>query len=100
MVAVVENTKSYKIIGGRMSKIRMFAATAIVLSLLLAGCTRYANEQELKALDDQQAAVKKAETKLADLKTDRRNLETKLADKQKELKAAEEEKAAVESRLK
>lgn len=100
MVAVVENTKSYKIIGGGMSKIRMFAATAIVLSLLLAGCTRYANEQELKALDDQQAAVKKAETKLADLKTDRRNLETKLADKQKELKAAEEEKAAVESRLK
>jgi outer membrane murein-binding lipoprotein Lpp len=86
--------------GGRMSKLRMFAVTAIVMSFLFAGCTRYANEQELKALDDQQAAVKKAESKLANLKTDRRNLETKLADKQKELKAAEEEKSAVESRLK
>ncbi|MBU4486928.1 MAG: hypothetical protein KKD38_08370 [Candidatus Delongbacteria bacterium] len=84
-----------------MSKtIKKFAAATIVVSFLFVGCTRYANEDELKMLDDQNAAVKKAETKLADVKKDRRNLETKLADKQKELKIAEEEKTAVESRLK
>lgn len=81
-------------------KIRIFALTAVILSFLFAGCTRYANEEELKSLQDQQEAVKKAETKLADLKKNRRNLETRLAEKQKELKMAEEEKSAVESRLK
>ena len=81
-------------------KIRIFALTAVILSFLFAGCTRYANEEELKSLQDQQEAVKKAETKLADLKKNRRNLETRLAEKQKELKMAEGEKSAVESRLK
>lgn len=81
-------------------KIRTFALAAVIFSFLFAGCTRYANEEELKTLEDQQAAVKKAETKLADLKKERRTLETRLAEKQKELKMAEEEKSAVESRLK
>lgn len=84
-----------------MSKtIKMFAVATVVLSFLFVGCTRYANEDELKMLDDQNAAVKKADSRLADVKKERRNLETKLADKQKELKIAQEEKAAVESRLK
>jgi len=84
-----------------MSKtIKSVAVATIVLSFFFVGCTRYASEDELKMLNDQNAAVKKAETKLADVKQNRRNLETKLADKQKELKLAEEEKAAVESRLK
>jgi len=84
-----------------MSKtIKMFALVSVVVSFLLIGCTRYASEDELKALDDQQTAVKKAETKLADVQKERRDLETKLADKQKELKLVEEEKSAVESRLK
>jgi len=84
-----------------MSKtIKMVVLAMFLMSFLFTGCTRYANEDELKMLDDQNAAVKKAETKLADVKKERRNLESKLADKQKELKAAEEEKAAVESRLK
>jgi len=90
-----------KSIGGSMSKsIRTILLSMIVLSFLFAGCTRYANEEELKTLDDTQTAVKKAETKLSDLTKERRNLENKLADLQTELKKAEEEKAAVESRLK
>jgi septal ring factor EnvC (AmiA/AmiB activator) len=90
-----------KSIGGSMSKsIRTMILSMVVLSFLFAGCTRYANEDELKTLEDTQTAVKKAETKLADLTKERRNLETKLADLQTELKKAEEEKAAVESRLK
>jgi len=84
-----------------MSKsIRAIVLSIIVLSFLFAGCTRYANEEELKTLEDKQAAVKKAESKLSEIKKERRTLETKLADAQTELKKAEEEKSAVESRLK
>ncbi|HXK49415.1 MAG TPA: hypothetical protein PKW56_03030 [Clostridiales bacterium] len=83
-----------------LKSIRTIILSMIVLSFLFAGCTRYANEEELKTLDDTQTAVKKAETKLSDLTKERRNLVTKLADLQTELKKAEEEKAAVESRLK
>lgn len=80
--------------------IKKLALLLLVLSFLFAGCTRYANEDELKVLKDTQDAAKKAQTKLATVKQDRRNLENKLADKEKELTAAKEEKAAVESRIK
>ncbi|HQO09299.1 MAG TPA: hypothetical protein PLK90_07840 [Clostridiales bacterium] len=84
-----------------MSKtIKITVLAVFMASFLFTGCTRYANEEELKVLNDQNAAVSKAETKLADIKKERRALEAKLAEKQKELKAAEEEKAAVTSRLK
>ena len=84
-----------------MSKtIKMTVLAMFLTTFLFTGCTRYANEEELKVLNDQNAAVKKAETRLTDVKKERRDLEAKLAEKQKELKAAEEEKAAVESRLK
>jgi outer membrane murein-binding lipoprotein Lpp len=84
-----------------MSKtIKMVVLAMFLSAFLFTGCTRYANEEELKMLNDQNAAVKKAETRLADVKKERRSLEAKLAEKQNELKAAEEEKAAVESRLK
>lgn len=84
-----------------MSKtVKMFALATIILSFLFVGCTRYANEDELKILADQQAAVKKAESKLANLKKDRRNLEAKLTEAETKLKEAKEEKSAVESRLK
>ncbi|MFO7809785.1 MAG: hypothetical protein R6V47_00225 [Candidatus Delongbacteria bacterium] len=82
-----------------LKSIRIFALSALVLSVLLTGCTRYANEEELKALEDKQTAARKAETKLADLQKQRRALESRLAEKESELKKAEEEKSAVESRL-
>lgn len=80
--------------------IKKLALVLLVLSFMFAGCTRYANEEELKVLKDTQAAAKKAQTKLATVKQNRRNLENKLAEKEKELAAAQEEKAAVESRIK
>ena len=80
--------------------IKRFALVLLVLSFMFAGCTRYANEEELKVLKDTKAASKKAQSKLATVKQERRNLEDRLADKEKELTAAIEEKAAVESRLK
>ena len=79
---------------------KKLALVMIVLSFMFAGCTRYANEEELTVLKDTQKASKKAQTKLATIKQERRNLENKLADKEKELVAAKEEKAAVESRIK
>jgi len=80
--------------------IKKLALVLLVLSFMFAGCTRYANEEELTVLKDTKAASKKAQTKLATVKQERRNLENKLADKEKELTAALEEKAAVVSRIK
>ena len=80
-------------------KVRFYALAVVMLSFMFSACTRYANEGELKALEDQQAAVRKAETQLTGLRTERRNLESRLSEKQRELKAAEEENAAVQSRL-
>jgi len=79
---------------------KKLALVALVLSFMFAGCTRYANEEELSALKDTQAASKKAQSKLASVKQERRTLENTLAEKEKELAAAIEEKAAVESRIK
>ena len=80
--------------------IKKLALGVVLISFIFVGCTRYANEEELTVLKDTQAAAKKAHAKLATVKQERRNLENKLADKEKELTAAIEEKAAVESRIK
>lgn len=78
---------------------KRLALVMIVLSFMFAGCTRYANEKELTVLKDTQKASKKAQTKLATVKQDRRNLENKLADKEKDLVAAKAELEAVLSRV-
>jgi len=79
---------------------KKLALLILVLSFMFAGCTRYANEEELTVLKDTKSAAKKAHTKLANVKQERRNLENTLATKEKELVAAQEEKSAVESRIK
>ena len=73
---------------------------SVISLLFVTSCTRYANDEELKQLDQQKNAAKSAEAKLSKLKADRRGLEAKLAEKQSELKAAQDEKVAVEGRLK
>ena len=80
--------------------IKKLTLMLVVLSFMFAGCTRYANEDEMQKLKDAKAASRKAQSRLATVKQERRNLENKLADKEKELAAAIEEKTAVESRLK
>ncbi len=79
---------------------KKFLLTVTIASFVFAGCTRYANEEELKDLNETKAAANKADTKLSKLKEERKSLEDKLAEKETELKAAQEEKVAVESRSK
>lgn len=74
-------------------------ALVVVLSLLLAGCTRYANEEQLTALDEGEAAAMAAEKKVADLEKEKAELQEKLAEKQEELKKVQAEKAKVQSKL-
>ena len=74
-------------------------ALVIVLSLLLAGCTRYANEEQLTALDEGEAGALAAEKKVADLEKEKAELQQKLAEKQDELKKVQAEKAKVQSKL-
>lgn len=78
---------------------KRFVLLLSVLSFMFVGCTRYANEQELKNLNDTKNAASKAEKKLSNLKEERRTLEDRLSEKENELKAAKEEKSAVETRL-
>ncbi len=79
---------------------KKFLLTVTIASFVFAGCTRYANDDELKVLNDTKAAANKADSKLSKLKDERKSLEDKLAEKETELKAAKEEKAAVEARSK
>ena len=79
--------------------IKKFALVLLVLSFMFAGCTRYANEEELTVLKDTKAASKKAQSKLATVKQERRSLENTLADKEKDLTAAKAELDAVLSRV-
>ena len=80
--------------------IKKLALVLFVLSFIFAGCTRYANEDELKVLKDTKTASKKAQTKLATVKQERRTLENTLADREKDLTAAKAELEAVLSRVK
>ena len=82
-----------------MSLIKRTVLMASVLSFLFVGCTRYANEDELQTLNDTRNASKKAESKLAELKEERRSLEDKLAEKETSLKEVKEEKVVVEGRI-
>lgn len=66
-------------------------------SLVLSGCTRYANEEQLNQLDETGAAAISAEENVAKLEKEKAELEAKLAKKQDELKKAQEEKAKIKS---
>jgi hypothetical protein len=79
----------------------VFLAAAIMLVLLFsfAGCTKYANEQQLQALEETKAAALAAEEALADCKGETTTLEGKLAEKKKELENAKKEKQVVSQRL-
>ena len=74
-------------------------ALVIVASLVLAGCTRYANEEQLNALDESSAAVSALEKQIAEKEQEKAELERKLAEKQDELKKVQAEKEKVRSKL-
>ncbi|MBN1970938.1 MAG: hypothetical protein JXR48_14965 [Candidatus Delongbacteria bacterium] len=75
---------------------KMGILLSITSVLLLTSCTRYANEEELKALEEAKIASKKADSKLQELKNERMKLEDELAAKKKELEETKAEKEKVE----
>ncbi len=72
----------------------------LIASLLLGGCTRYANEEQLTALDETEAATVAAEEEVAEKEKEKAELQAKLAEKQDELKKVQEEKEKIQSRVK
>ena len=71
----------------------------LLTSFLATGCTRYANEEKLQALDETQAAALSAEERVAELEKEKADLQAKLAEKKAELKQVQDEKSKVQSKL-
>lgn len=69
----------------------------LVASFLISGCSRYANEEQLTALDETEAAAVAAEEKSAELDKEKAELQAKLAEKQDELKLVQEEKEKIKA---
>lgn len=74
----------------------MLFSLIFAVSLMLSGCTRYANEEQLNSLDETEAAALAAEEDLAAKEQEKAELEAKLAEKQEELKKVQDEKARIE----
>jgi len=70
-----------------------------LLFSFIAGCTKYASEEDLKQLEMQQQAALSAEQKRDNLLKEKQELEAQLAAKQKELNTVQTEKKTVEKRL-
>ncbi len=70
-----------------------------VASLALTGCTRYANDEQLKTLAETKKAALSAEQKVADMKSEKADLQKKLDAKKAELEKVKQEKETVKQRL-
>jgi cell division protein FtsL len=79
----------------------LVVVTAAMLLILMAftGCTKYANEQQLQALEETKAAAEAAEKALADCKGETASLEGQLAQKKQALEDMKKEQEAVSQRL-
>ena len=68
-------------------------------SLALAGCTRHPNEEQLQTLEETKQAALAAEQQAQQCDSEKASLASQLDQKKRELKDAQDEKAAVQSRL-
>lgn len=84
--------------GARLIAVGLFSLI-VAFSLLLSGCTRYANEDQLQALDESQASAMSAEEDVAQLEKEKAELEAKLAKKQEELKQVKAEKERIAAEM-
>jgi F0F1-type ATP synthase membrane subunit b/b' len=84
--------------GARKIAVGLFSLI-VVFSLLVGGCTRYAKEEQLQALDESEASAVAAEENVAKLEKEKAELEAKLAEKQQELEQVKAEKARIASQL-
>lgn len=87
-----------------MKKIKKILAGALLLafvlgSLMVTGCTKYANEEQLQKLEECREAANSAEQKVEDLKAEKADLQDELSTKKDELSSVEEEHETVQERL-
>ncbi len=75
------------------------SAVMLLAMMVLTGCTKYANEQQLQALEETKAAAISAEQALADCKSETTNLEGQLAETKQALEDMKAEQVAVSGRL-
>lgn len=74
-------------------------AVMLLVVLVFSGCTKYANEQQLQALEETKAAVKAAEQALADCEGETSTLKGDLAEVKQALEDMKNEQKAVSERL-
>lgn len=84
--------------GIRWSVLFLFSLV-LVASLLISGCSRYANEEQLTTLDETEAAAVAAEQKAMDTEQKNAELKAKLAEKQEELKEAQKEQERIKAEM-
>ena len=70
-----------------------------VSAFLVAGCTKYANEEQMQTLEETKNAALAAEEKVEDLEAKKSDLQEKLSEKQDELEKVKQEKKKVTSKL-
>ena len=74
-------------------------AAMLLILVAFAGCTKYANEQQLQALEETKAAAQAAEKALADCKSETASHEGQLAEKKQALEDMKKEQQLVSQRL-
>lgn len=80
--------------------IAVFAAIiCFVGTLLISGCTKHPNEEQMNTLEETKKAALSAEDELAKKQQEKADLENELAEKNAQLEKAKEEKAAIKSQL-
>lgn len=84
--------------GAKFAVIGLFALV-LAASLLVSGCTRYANEEQLGSMDESESAAIAAEENVAELEKEKAELQVKLDEKKKELEEVKAERKKVEAKL-
>jgi len=74
-------------------------AGLFVASISMTGCTRYANDEQLKTLSETKQAAESAQKKVSDLQAEKAQLQKKLDAKKAELEKVKQEKEVVKERL-
>ena len=82
----------------RLTVLVLFGLT-LVSSVFMTGCTRYAKEEQLTALDETEASMMAAENMVADLEKEKAELQAQLDALKAELKGVQQEKEMVRARL-
>jgi septal ring factor EnvC (AmiA/AmiB activator) len=84
--------------GAKFAVIGLFVIV-LAASLLVTGCTRYANEEQLGTMDESEAAAIAAEENVAELEKEKAELQAKLDEKKKELEEVKAEHKKVAAKL-